>query len=100
MGTLSMGLHMATSRTHIILPSDVLQEIDALVGKRGRSAFLAEIARQEVRRRRLLAFLDRREPAWKSKDHPELKGEPRLGFQRCGEKRNERAARESDDRPA
>jgi hypothetical protein len=65
---------MATSRTHIILPFDVLQEIDALVGKRGRSAFLAEIARQEVRRRRLIAFLDRREPAWKSKDHPELKG--------------------------
>ena len=64
---------MATSRTHIVLPSDVLREIDALVGKRGRSAFLAEIARQEVRRRRLLAFLDRREPAWQAKDHPELK---------------------------
>jgi hypothetical protein len=64
---------MATSRTHVILPSEVLREIDALVGKRGRSTFLAEIARQEVRRRRLLAFLDRREPAWKSKDHPELK---------------------------
>jgi hypothetical protein len=64
---------MATSRTHIILPSDILREIDSLVGKRGRSAFFAEIARQEVRRRRLLAFLDRREPAWKSKDHPELK---------------------------
>jgi hypothetical protein len=62
---------MATSRTHIILPTDILREIDALVGKRGRSAFLAQIARQEVRR--LLAFLDRREPAWKSKDHPELK---------------------------
>ena len=64
---------MATSRTHIVLPSDILRDIDTLVGKRGRSAFLAEIARQEVRRRRLLAFLDRREPAWKSKDHPELK---------------------------
>jgi metal-responsive CopG/Arc/MetJ family transcriptional regulator len=64
---------MATTRTHVILPAEVLREIDALVAQRGRSAFLAEIAQQEVRRRKLLALLDRKEPAWKSKDHPELK---------------------------
>lgn len=64
---------MATTRTHIILPAEVLREIDALVGERGRSAFLAEVAQQEVRRRKLLAVLDRKDPAWKAKDHPELK---------------------------
>ena len=64
---------MATTRTHVILPTEVLREIDALVGQRGRSAFLAEIAQQEVRRRKLLAVLDRKDPAWKAKDHPELK---------------------------
>jgi hypothetical protein len=64
---------MATTRTHVLLPDEVLREIDALVGQRGRSAFLTEIARQEVRRRKLLALLDREEPAWKPKDHPELK---------------------------
>jgi hypothetical protein len=64
---------MATIRTHVILPAEVLREIDALVGQRGRSAFLAEVAQQEVRRRKLLAVLDRDEPAWKAKDHPELK---------------------------
>ena len=64
---------MATTRTHVILPAEVLREIDALVGQRGRSAFLAEVAAQEVRRRKLLALLDRQEPAWKAKDHPELK---------------------------
>ena len=64
---------MPTTRTHVILPSEVLREIDALVGQRGRSAFLAEVAQQEVRRRKLLALLDRKEPAWKAKDHPELK---------------------------
>ena len=64
---------MATTRTHVILPADVLREIDALVGQRGRSAFLAEVAQQEVRRRKLLAVLDRKAPAWKAKDHPELK---------------------------
>jgi hypothetical protein len=64
---------MATTRTHVILPADVLRAIDALVGQRGRSAFLAEVALQEVRRRKLLALLDRKEPTWKDQDHPELK---------------------------
>ena len=64
---------MATTRTHVILPAEVLREIDALVGQRGRSAFLAEVAQQEVRRRKLLAVLERKDPAWKAKDHPELK---------------------------
>jgi hypothetical protein len=59
-------------RTHIIIPSDLLQEIDALVGPRGRSAFLLETARQEVRRRKLLRFLEADDPAWKADAHPEL----------------------------
>ena len=64
---------MATTRIHIILPAEVLREIDALVGQRGRSAYLTEVALQEVRRRKLLALLARKEPAWKDQDHPELK---------------------------
>jgi hypothetical protein len=31
-----------------------------------------ETARQEVRRRKLLSFLESTEPAWEDKDHPEL----------------------------
>ena len=68
-----MGFYMATTRTHVVLPSEVLRDIDSLVGKRGRSAFLAEVARQEIERRRVLSFLDRKEPAWKRENHPELK---------------------------
>jgi len=63
---------MPTHRAHILLPEDLLREIDAMVGQRGRSAFLVETARQEVRRRKLLSFLESEEPAWKDKDHPEL----------------------------
>jgi hypothetical protein len=61
-------------RAHILLPEDLLREIDALVGPRGRSAFLVETARNEVRRRRLLQFLQSKDPAWKNEDHPELFG--------------------------
>jgi hypothetical protein len=59
-------------RTHVLLPEDLVREIDALVGPRGRSAFLVETARDAVRRKKLLEFLNSDEPAWKDEDHPEL----------------------------
>jgi superfamily II DNA/RNA helicase len=62
-------------RTHILLPEDLAREIDALAGRRGRSAFLVETAREAVRRRRLLNFLEKTEPAWKQADHPEMPGD-------------------------
>ena len=68
-----MGLYMATTRTHVVLPEELIKGIDALVGKRGRSAFLTEIATQEVKRRKLIALLSSDKPYWKSEDHPELK---------------------------
>ena len=47
-------------------------EIDALVGQRKRSAFLAEVAAREVRRRRLLALLDKETPLWDPAEHPNI----------------------------
>lgn len=63
---------MGTHRAHIVLPEALIAEINSLVGPRGRSAFLVETAQAELRRRRLVAFFSRTEPAWKEEDHPEL----------------------------
>jgi hypothetical protein len=52
-------------RAHVLLPDDLVKEIDALVGPRGRSAFLVETARNEVRRQKLLKVLENDEPLWK-----------------------------------
>lgn len=60
------------TRTHVILPDDVVAAIDELVGQRGRSSFLTEAAREAIKRRRLKTFLESDEVAWKAKDHPEL----------------------------
>jgi metal-responsive CopG/Arc/MetJ family transcriptional regulator len=49
-----MGLH----RTHVVLPEELIKQIDALVGKRGRSAFLAEIAEREIIRLRQMKMLE------------------------------------------
>ena len=64
---------MKTKRAHVLLPMDLVQEIDTIVGPRGRSAFLVETAREAIRRKRMLQFLDNDEPVWKEADHPELK---------------------------
>jgi hypothetical protein len=63
---------MKAKRAHVLLPQDLVREIDAMVGPRGRSAFLVETAREAVRRRKLLRFLESDQPAWKDADHPEL----------------------------
>lgn len=64
---------MGSQRAHIVLPEDLVEEIDFLVGPRGRSAFLVETARTELRRRRQLAFLRSDQPTWLAQSHPELK---------------------------
>lgn len=63
---------MGNVRAHVVMPQKLATEIDELVGPRGRSAFLVETAEAEVKRRRLLAFLESDVPAWNDEDHPEL----------------------------
>lgn len=63
---------MSTIRTHISLPQDLLRDIDALVGKRARSAFIAEAARSAVERRKQITALKQAAGSWKDHLHPEL----------------------------
>jgi hypothetical protein len=42
------GYATGSQRTHTILPQELIEEIDAVVGPRGRSAFLVETARAEL----------------------------------------------------
>jgi len=64
---------MTTRRTHIVVPEQLVREIDSLVGKRGRSHFIVGAAEYELKRQRQLAALRAATGAWKEKDHPELK---------------------------
>lgn len=38
-------------RAHVVLPRETIDRVDALVGARGRSRFIAEAVEQELRRR-------------------------------------------------
>lgn len=90
-----------TRRAHILLPEDLAREIDALVGSRGRSAFLVETAREAIRRRKLLHFLGSDQPAWSDPDHPELTQGSAAWVRKLrheNEKRTERVTRRSKPR--
>jgi len=69
----TMNVSKNLSRTaHVALPVDVVADIDKLVGKRSRSAFLTELAQREIKIRRQRDALRETAGAWKSEDHPEL----------------------------
>jgi hypothetical protein len=43
-----------TRRTHIVIPAQLVREVDRLVGARGRSQFFADAAAEKVARLRLV----------------------------------------------
>ncbi|GFP18623.1 hypothetical protein HKBW3S42_00505 [Candidatus Hakubella thermalkaliphila] len=59
------------SRTHVILPDELINAVDSLVGKRGRSRFLAEALREKLERLELLKALEETAGVLKEEDHPE-----------------------------
>jgi hypothetical protein len=75
-------------RAHVILPERLAEEIDKIAGPRGRSAFLVESAEKEIRRLKLMAFLDNTEPAWKQENHPEIAAEGVAGWVRSQRQRS------------
>ncbi len=50
---------MAKIRAHVMLPEELIDEVDELVGKRQRSHFVAEAVELRVRNERLLRALRR-----------------------------------------
>ena len=44
---------MVLARTNLTLPQDLMQEVDALAGPRGRSRYVAEAVAQRVKRDKL-----------------------------------------------
>ena len=59
-------------RTHVVIPEQLVKDIDLLVGSRQRSSFLTQAAEKELMRIRQLKALDELVP-WDEKQHPELK---------------------------
>jgi len=64
---------MNTKRTHIVISEQLAAQIDIIVGRRGRSKFLAQAAEKELMRLGQVKAMEAAAGSWKDKDHPELK---------------------------
>ena len=58
-------------RTHLVLPAEVVKQIDDLVGTRKRSAFIAEAAREKLHAERLRKAIEEGSGVLDMTKHPE-----------------------------
>jgi metal-responsive CopG/Arc/MetJ family transcriptional regulator len=58
-------------RAHLILPDELVERVDALVGKRKRSRFVEEAVRERLRREALTAALEGTAGALSMEKHPD-----------------------------
>ena len=60
-------------KAHLVLPHEILEEVDKIAGKKRRSLFIAEAAREKLERERFLKTLDETKGSWGDRNHPELR---------------------------
>jgi metal-responsive CopG/Arc/MetJ family transcriptional regulator len=61
------------TKAHLVLPREILEEVDQIAGKRKRSLFIAEATREKLQKERFLKTLEETQGAWNDKKHPDLK---------------------------
>lgn len=59
-------------RANLLLPEDLVAEVDRIAGPRNRSRYFADAARAAIRRDRLRAVVDQTAGAWRAEDYPEF----------------------------
>ena len=59
-------------RTNLLLPKDLVDEVDHFAGARGRSRYVAEALRARLKRDRLKETVERTAGAWGPEDYPEF----------------------------
>ena len=81
-------------RTNLMLPADLVSEVDRLAGPRGRSRYVADAIRSRLRRDRLREVVERTSGAWSADEYPEF-ATPEAVATWVRARRLERADRES-----
>ena len=61
------------TKAHLVIPHEILLEVDRIAGKRRRSLFITEATQEKLEKERFLKILDKTKGAWADKDHPELR---------------------------
>ena len=64
---------MNIKRTHVVVPEELVKEIDRVSGKRKRSWFITQAVKKEIKRLDFLKAVKETAGVWSDKDHPEFK---------------------------
>ena len=59
-------------RTNLLLPKELVDEVDHFAGERGRSRYVAEALRARLKRDRLKEVIERTAGVWSAEDYPEF----------------------------
>jgi metal-responsive CopG/Arc/MetJ family transcriptional regulator len=59
-------------RTNLLLPKDLVAEVDRYAGQRGRSRYVAEALRERLRRDRLREAVRSTAGAWTAEEYPQF----------------------------
>lgn len=59
-------------RTNLLLPKDLVDEVDHFAGARGRSRYVAEALRARLKRDRLKEVIERTAGVWSAEEYPEF----------------------------
>jgi hypothetical protein len=81
------------TKTHLVIPPKILEEVDRIAGKRGRSHFIAQATQEKLEREHFLRTLEETKGAWSDKSHPDLKTD--RGMARYLRERRSAACREA-----
>jgi hypothetical protein len=60
-------------KAHLVIPKEILEEVDQIAGKRGRSLFIAKATLEKLEREHFLKILEETRGAWADKRHPDLR---------------------------
>ena len=60
-------------RTHVVVPEELIREVDRLSGKRKRSQFIVRAIKKEIQRLNYISAVRETAGIWEEEDHPELK---------------------------
>ena len=63
---------METLKTNVVLPKDLIKNIDEVAGRRRRSEFLTQAAKEKLARMRFERAADKAFGSWKDENHHDI----------------------------
>ncbi len=61
------------TKAHLVIPQEVLDEVDQVAGKKKRSLFIAQATKEKLDRERFIRTLEETRGAWTEDRHPDLR---------------------------